>query len=139
MRPAPANETWVCTATLPEVHEFPIYSIDWSKKTGRVVSTGGDGKVVIYEEKTQGRTSVGGEIERKWEVVGACKGGHGPYEINHVAWCTRYDAGRTKDDEEMIITTGDDGYVRAWVIDEVLGSTVAEKELERMKIEDNLT
>ncbi|PMD27244.1 putative cytosolic iron-sulfur protein assembly protein 1 [Hyaloscypha hepaticicola] len=116
MRPAPSNETWECTATLPKAHDLPIYSVSWSKKSGRVVSTGGDGKIVIYEERTKGRTKVGGEIEREWVIVGTLAGGHGPYEINHVIWCTRFDSGKAEGGEEMIVTTGDDGAVRAWAL-----------------------
>ena len=82
------------------------------------MSTGGDGKIVVYEERTKGRNSVGGAIEKEWAVIGILESGHGPYEINHVTWCTRYDAGKTQIDEEMIITTGDDGVARAWAIDE---------------------
>jgi WD40 repeat protein len=117
MRPPPSNETWECTATLPKAHDLPIYSVSWSKKSGRVVSTGGDGKIVIYEEITKGRTRVGGEIEREWVIVGVLSGGHGPYEINHVTWCTRFDPGRAEEGEEMIVTTGDDGVVRAWAVE----------------------
>ncbi|KAN0108153.1 putative cytosolic iron-sulfur protein assembly protein 1 [Hyaloscypha variabilis] len=117
MRPPPADETWECTATLPTAHDLPIYSVSWGKKTGRVVSTGGDGKIVIYEERTKGRTTVGGAIEREWVIVGVLAGGHGPYEINHVTWCTRFDSGKTADGEEMIVTTGDDGVVRAWALE----------------------
>jgi WD40 repeat protein len=118
MRPAPANETWACTATLPKVHDLPVYSIDWSKKSGRVVSAGGDGRVAIYGEISKGRTKVGGEIETAWVILGVLAGGHGPYEINCVTWCMRFDPGRRGDDEEMVITTGDDGSVRAWSITE---------------------
>ncbi|KAI9642879.1 Cytosolic iron-sulfur protein assembly protein [Ciborinia camelliae] len=117
MRPAPENETWECTATLPRVHDLPIYSINWSKQSGRVVSTGGDGRVAIYEERTKGRSSVGGTIEKEWVVLVVLWGAHGPYEINHATWCMRFDNGK-KPDEEMIITTGDDGIVKAWCIDE---------------------
>jgi WD40 repeat protein len=120
MRPPPAEETWECTATLPKVHDLPVYSVSWSKKTGRVVSTGGDGKIVIYEESKKGRTVVGGPIEREWVVLAVLQGGHGPYEINHVTWCTRYDAGKKEEGEEMVITTGDDGVVRAWAIEEIM-------------------
>jgi len=116
MRPAPSNETWECTAILPKAHDLPVYSVSWSRKSGRVVSTGGDGKIVIYEERTKGRTKVGGEIEREWVIVGTLAGGHGPYEINHVTWCTRFDSGKAEDGEEMIVTTGDDGAVRAWAL-----------------------
>jgi WD40 repeat protein len=120
MRPPPAEETWECTATLPKVHDLPVYSVSWSKKTGRVVSTGGDGKIVIYDERKKGRTVVGGPIEREWVVLAVLQGGHGPYEINHVTWCTRYDAGKKEEGEEMVVTTGDDGVVRAWAIEEVI-------------------
>ena len=118
MRPAPATETWICTATLPKVHDLPIYSINWSKKTGRVASAGGDGKAAIYEEITKGRTTVGGAIETEWVVLGVLTGGHGPYEINSVTWCARFDPERREEGEEMIVTTGDEGAVRAWSITE---------------------
>ncbi|ESZ95748.1 hypothetical protein SBOR_3855 [Sclerotinia borealis F-4128] len=117
MRPAPENETWECTATLPKVHDLPIYSINWSKQSGRVVSTGGDGKVAVYEERTKGRNIVGGAIEKEWVILTILEGAHGPYEINHATWCMRFDNGK-KLDEEMIITTGDDGIAKAWFIDE---------------------
>lgn len=118
MRPPPSNETWDCTSTLPAAHSLPIYSISWSKKSGRVVSTGGDGKIVIYEEVARGRSSVGGAIEKAWEIIAVLEGGHGPYEINHVTWCARFDSGKKYEEEEIIVTTGDDGVVRAWVIEE---------------------
>ena len=118
MRQPPADENWECTATLPKVHDLPVYSVSWSKKTGRVVSTGGDGRIAVYEERTKGRTRVGGEIEREWVVLAVLQGGHGPYEINHATWCTRFDAGKTREEEEIVVTTGDDGIVRAWAIEE---------------------
>ncbi|PQE32109.1 putative cytosolic iron-sulfur assembly 1 protein [Rutstroemia sp. NJR-2017a WRK4] len=121
MRPAPENETWECTAVLPKVHDLPIYSISWSQKSGRVASTGGDGRVAIYEERSKGRTSVGGPIEKEWVVIAMIDGAHGPYEINHITWCTRFDSGR-KGDEEMIVTTGDDGFAKAWTINEIMAS-----------------
>ncbi|KAM3082860.1 Cytosolic iron-sulfur protein assembly protein [Clarireedia jacksonii] len=112
MRPAPENETWKWTAMLPKVHDLPIYR--------RVVSTGGDGKIAIYEERSKGRTSVGGPIEKEWVVIAVANGAHGPHEINHVTWCMRFDSGM-KGDEEMIVTTGDDGFAKAWTINENMG------------------
>lgn len=117
MRPAPSNEIWECTNTLPSAHTLPIYSVSWSEKSGRIASTGGDGKLVIYEEVTKGRSSVGGAIEKEWVVSGSLDGAHGPYEINHVSWCSRFDGGR-KGEEEMLVTTGDDGVVRAWAVED---------------------
>jgi WD40 repeat protein len=124
MRPPPSNETWECTATLPKAHDLPIYSVGWSEKTGRVVSAGGDGKVVIYEEISRGRTRVGGPIEREWVILGVLEGAHGPYEINHVTWCVRFDAGKKEVGEEMVVTTGDDGVVRAWAVEATQGKGV---------------
>ncbi|KAK0107213.1 Cytosolic iron-sulfur protein assembly protein [Cadophora gregata] len=123
MRAPPSNETWDCTAILPKVHTLPIYAVNWSTKSGRVVSTGGDGKIAIYEERTKGRSSVGGAIEREWVVLGVLEGGHGPYEINHVAWCQRFDVGRKEAGEEMVISSGDDGVVRAWALEDVPAPT----------------
>ena len=134
MRPPPADEKWECTASLPKVHDLPIYSISWSKQTGRVVSTGGDGRIAIYEERTKGRTKVGGEVEREWVVLAVVQAGHGPYEINHAAWCTRFDSGKKKNGEEIVVTTGDDGVVRAWAVEEEKTSTVG-----REKAPDNIT
>lgn len=133
MRPGPTTETWECTATLPKAHDLPIYAIGWSKKSGRVVSISGDGKIVIYGETTKGRTSVGGVIEREWVILGVKDGAHGPYEINHVAWCTRFDAGKKEEGEEMIITTGDDGAVRAWAIEEILENGAEDPDPDAMK------
>ena len=129
MRPPPADEKWECTSTLPKVHDLPIYSISWSEKTGRVVSTGGDGRIAIYEERTKGRTRVGGEIEREWIVLAVLQGGHGPYEINHATWCSRFDPGKKVEGEQIVVTTGDDGVVRAWAIDEteVMTAVIREK------------
>jgi WD40 repeat protein len=119
MRPGPTMETWICSATLPSVHTLPVYSVSWSSISGRVCSTSSDGRIVVYEEQTKGRTSVGGEIERTWAVIGMVESAHGPYEINHVTWCKRFDAGRRDPNEELIITTGDDGAVRAWSLESI--------------------
>ena len=140
MRPPPSDEKWECTATLPKIHDLPIYSISWSKKTGHVVSTGGDGRVAIYEERTKGRTRVGGEIEREWVVLAILQGGHGPYEINHATWCKRFDAGKKREGEEIVVTTGDDGVVRAWAIEEneVVTAVIREKVPEGKTLEEKV-
>jgi WD40 repeat protein len=139
MRPPPADEKWECTAILPKVHDLPVYSVSWSKKTGRVVSAGGDGKIAIYEERTKGRTKVGGAVEREWVVLAVLQGGHGPYEINHATWCTRFDSGKKKDDEEIIVTTGDDGVVRAWTVEDgEIVTTMGEKVPENSTLEEKV-
>lgn len=137
------HENWVCESVLPKMHDRHILSISWSKKTGRVVSTGGDSQVVVYEERPRtsqtkldidpaanstgasdgDHASLNGAIEiseqepaTEWHVVTTLPLAHGPYEINHAVWCGRFDGGR-KGEEEMIVTTGDDGMVKAWAIE----------------------
>ncbi|KAK3997100.1 WD40-repeat-containing domain protein [Cladorrhinum sp. PSN332] len=99
------REEWVCVGELPRVHSREVYSVAWSKSGGVIATTGGDGRVVLYGEGEDG----------KWEVLGKVEGAHGAYEVNHVAWCRRWDGGR-RGEEEMLITTGDDGVVRGWEV-----------------------
>ncbi|OQV09630.1 WD domain-containing protein [Cladophialophora immunda] len=50
IRPMSAMERWVEDATLPAVHVRSVYAVDWSKRTGMVVSCGGDGTIAVYRE-----------------------------------------------------------------------------------------
>ncbi|KAJ9157048.1 WD repeat protein [Coniochaeta hoffmannii] len=117
------REEWVCEAVLPRVHGRDVYSATWSAQSGRVASTGSDGVVAVYEE-VEGTgdgdaviTGEGKEAEGRWRVLGTVANAHGPYEVNHVTWCKRFDAGADrKGVEEMLVTTGDDGTVRPWQI-----------------------
>jgi hypothetical protein len=64
-----------------------------------------------FEVKDNGAQST----SSAWKILGTVKNGHGPYEINHVTWCKRFDGGtERKGIEEMLVTTGDDGTVRPW-------------------------
>ena len=172
IRSGTSEEDWVEEVQLPKLHNRPVYAIAWSK-SGRVVSTGGDGAVVVYEERWRkanrdagseytdahadgvegaevngesksdvpesmegvteehGSTSEStGQQEKQtetaevpeiteWVVIAQIEGAHGVFEINHVAWAPRRDpkGGSNGDQEELIITTGDDGTVKAWVLD----------------------
>lgn len=143
------EERWVEEGRLPPVHERPVYSVSWSRKTGRVVSTGSDGKIVVYEErwrraqdekmegveeeKAAGRTP-GPAVEvsardtvdaeqgpaapmTEWTVVAEVDNAHDVFEVNHVVWAPRADAGQRAADEEVVVSTGDDGEVRVWTFD----------------------
>ncbi|KAI9767523.1 MAG: Cytosolic iron-sulfur protein assembly protein [Geoglossum umbratile] len=155
IRTGSVEEEWVEEAQLPRTHTRAIYSAAWSKRTGRVVSAGGDGKIVVYEERwrsgnespiapkgdhppadagsnqvendvqssaTRGgpatddiSDSVLGAEGTEWVVLAEMPAAHGVYEVNHVCWAKRFDKGRAKD-EEIIISTGDDGVVKAWTL-----------------------
>ncbi|KAI4151737.1 MAG: hypothetical protein LQ340_003333 [Diploschistes diacapsis] len=51
IRTGSIEEDWLEEAQLPKRHDRAIYAISWSKKSGRIASTGGDGKIVVYEER----------------------------------------------------------------------------------------
>jgi WD40 repeat protein len=97
-----------------------VYSVSWSADTGLVASTGSDGIVAVYAEdsSTGGETEDGGSgSSSNWRVLGTVSNAHGPYEVNHITWCKRFDSGAEhKGKEEMLITTGDDGVVRPWQV-----------------------
>ncbi|KAK4214016.1 putative cytosolic iron-sulfur protein assembly protein 1 [Rhypophila decipiens] len=121
------REDWECTAVLPKVHTREIYSATWSAKTGMIASTGSDGTIALYAEvEADGDTEMANtaaDAETKdsaspaWKVLTTVPVAHGPYEINHITWCKRFDSGaERKGEEEMLVTTGDDGVIRPWKV-----------------------
>ncbi|KAI2611395.1 WD40 repeat-like protein [Hypoxylon fragiforme] len=138
------KEDWACTAILPKAHTRDIYAATWSPETGLVASTGSDGIIAIYREEEEEEQQGGGEDEAvaeldgddvpmtnghtgesssssssKWKLISSTPNGHGPYEINHITWCKRYDQGcapERRGKEEMLVTTGDDGIIRPWQV-----------------------
>ncbi|KAI1858602.1 hypothetical protein JX265_010695 [Neoarthrinium moseri] len=73
---------------------------------------------------TNGHSTAGGGKTPEapptaWRVMATVAGAHGPYEVNHITWCKRYDAAcpsERRGVEEMLVTTGDDGVVRPWQV-----------------------
>ncbi|KAK3392602.1 WD40-repeat-containing domain protein [Sordaria brevicollis] len=119
------KEEWECTAVLPKVHKGDVYSVAWSNETGLLASVGSDGVLALYQETTKAEEDVemtNGDAPTTpsaggWKVLTTVKSAHGPYEINHITWCKRYDAGsERKSEEEMLVTTGDDGVVKPWQV-----------------------
>ena len=132
------EEEWVEETRLPQVHERPVYSVSWSRKTGKVVSTGSDGKIVVYEERWRSKPAAGQDANgdtamedasganeggteaqslTEWVVLAELDNGHDVFEINHAVWAPRADKGKTREEEEVIVTTGDDGEVKVWTFD----------------------
>ena len=139
IRPMSSMERWTQEAILPEVHVRSVYAIDWSRNTGLVVSCGGDGTIAVYKEvpviETAGieeDVSMNGMTPQhpsavdapepyklhkmQWVVVAIMEAAHDEFEINHVCWAARRDKGRTYDDEEVVVSTGDEGDVRIWTL-----------------------
>lgn len=129
------REEWVCTAILPREHSRDVYAAAWSAETGVVASTGSDGRIVLYKEDADGESASAdqpmtdarpeGEApavqppagSARWKVLAKRENAHGPYEVNHVTWCRRHDSGAAvRGEEEMLITTGDNGVVQPWQV-----------------------
>lgn len=138
IRSVTLDEDWFQEAILPQRHERSIYSLSWSRVTGMLVSAGSDGKIVVYKEVwTQptadadadadgGDKDDNGQIPSTvvenppthWIVVAEHFAAHDVYEINHVIWAKRADTGKRWENEEVVLSTGDDGEVKVWVLDE---------------------
>lgn len=95
------EETWVQEAILPKVHVGAIYSVSWSKTSGRIVSSGSDGNLIIYGEGKQG-----------WTVEAIKRNAHGVYELNCCIFCNVLEC-------EYIFTGGDDGNINVWELESV--------------------
>jgi cytosolic iron-sulfur protein assembly protein CIAO1 len=130
IRSAAIDEDWYQDAVLPRVHERAIYSVSWSRTSGLIVSAGSDGKIIVYKERwrSQAQNGVNGEAMQvdgeeqsltEWVVVAELFSAHDVYEINHVTWAKRADKGKRWDGEEVVLSTGDEGEVRVWTLDEV--------------------
>jgi WD40 repeat protein len=115
LRTTSIEEHWEVQETLPQLHASAVLSVCWSKMSGRIVSTGTDGRIVIYEEKAKGANAAA--EAKEWTVLAELEAAHGVYEINHVCWARRWDRGSTEDVEEVVLSTGDDGVVKVWTLD----------------------
>ncbi|KAF2266583.1 WD40 repeat-like protein [Lojkania enalia] len=130
------DEDWFQEAILPQRHDRVIYSISWSRKTGLIVSAGSDGKIILYKERWESQVPNGVKADgdanapedaeesqrtplTEWIVVAELFSAHGVFEVNHVCWAKRNDKGRRHEDEEIIVSTGDDGEVKVWTLDEL--------------------
>ncbi|KAJ3517507.1 hypothetical protein NLJ89_g455 [Agrocybe chaxingu] len=93
---------------------------DWSKgkqaesphALGWLASAGGDGNVLIWElsepaSEDESPTAVRPPTHK---LIANLKSAHGVHDVNSVVWCPR------KGFEDLLATTGDDGYTRIWKI-----------------------
>jgi WD40 repeat protein len=137
IRSAAIDEDWYQEAVLPQVHERAIYSVSWSQTTGMIVSAGSDGKIIVYKERWRKSMANGDGAEQngehmevdggqgaepqsltEWVVVAELFSAHDVFEINHVTWAKRADKGKRWEGEEVVVSTGDEGEVKVWTLDE---------------------
>lgn len=146
IRSSSDEEEWHEEGRLPQRHGRAIYAVDWSRISRRVVTCGGDGKIVVYQEGFEsGDVSTTGEPERRfkdeherasmesgdvamtngdntgarasnWSVLAELEAAHGVFEVNHVCWARRSDRYKRFENEEVIVSTGDDGEVKVWEV-----------------------
>lgn len=70
-------------------------------------------------------------LSTAWEVVACVEAAHAIYEINHICWANRADQKETQqqdegsrdringaDSDEVLLSTGDDGCVKAWRLEQ---------------------
>ena len=64
-------------------------------------------------------TQVNGEASTPttWVVTQEIEAAHGVFEVNHVCWALRADKAKLHANEEVIVSTGDDGEVKVWTLD----------------------
>ena len=91
---------WSTLSVLKDLHEFTIYSVEWSYQSNYIVSAGADNSIVVtYRgDDTDGDT---------FAVFCTHKEAHGS-DIN----CVRFNPNLEYSD--MIVSTGDDGLVKIW-------------------------
>jgi len=89
----PPTDTWKIQSILPRVHDRVIYSVAWGK-SGMIASTGGDGKIVVYEE-----------VDGKWRVKAVKEAAHGVCEVNCVIW---------GHEVNVLWSAGDDSAINQW-------------------------
>jgi WD40 repeat protein len=120
IRSAAIDEDWYQEAVLPQLHERAIYSVSWSRTTGLIASAGSDGKILVYKEQWRKQESNGVKVdEMDVESPPPTFSAHDVFEINHVTWAPRVDKGKRWDGEEVVVSTGDEGEVKVWTLDEV--------------------
>lgn len=102
------EQKWEHQATLPQVHQGDIYTVCWSRHSGRIASAGQDGAIVVYKERVSAAAD-GDDARSEWVVEAELVSPHGVHEVNHLAW----GAGKSTDGE-LLYSAGDDGTARVW-------------------------
>lgn len=103
------DQIWEQTAILPTQHEGTVYTVAWSKYSGKIASSGQDGKIVIYTRNGEGT----------WIVESETQNAHGVHEINHLLW------GAVSDRGEILYSAGDDEKTNIWYCTTEAASSLA--------------
>ena len=70
-----------------------------------------------FSTKADGQINSVQEATTEWYVVAELEDAHDVFEVNHVCWARRADRNKRSNEEEVIISTGDDGAAKVWTVD----------------------
>lgn len=103
--PANPEKGWWQVARLQNLHEYAIYSVDWSQHSGLIATGAGDNGIKLL---SYGRSSDGvGALQELSAVVA-----HGG-DVNCVRWCSGIS---NSGEVEELLSCGDDGIVKVWKV-----------------------
>jgi len=111
VREMTGGERWDCVKML-KGHERSVYSVTWGagkgseESLGWLASTGGDGKINVWELSTE----IDGDGGIKEQLIASISSAHGVSDVNAVSWCLRSGF------EDLLATAGDDHAVRVWKV-----------------------
>ncbi|GBE89125.1 WD40 repeat-like protein [Sparassis latifolia] len=107
---------WECVSVL-DGHERSVYSVTWGRgkgaeegSVGWLASTGGDGKILIWDIRISVYASGGGKSTLTHRVLARLPSAHGVFDVNSIVWCPKEGL------EDVFATAGDDGLVRVWKV-----------------------
>lgn len=91
----------VCTAR--EVHQYPVYSIDWNVTFNKLVTGGGDNQICIlaYQRTDDGLGNIGVEYSHPNAHDG---------DVNCVRWNPNFNPELL----DVMLSAGDDGCIKIW-------------------------
>lgn len=106
------DQIWEQEVILPASHQGDIYTVTWSRDSGRIASAGEDGNITIYEPKKQSAeyNSAGQVSAEEWVVAAQKINAHGVHEINHLVW------GGVAGGKESLLSAGDDCITNVWSV-----------------------
>mmetsp|Transcript_8671 Transcript_8671/g.12948 ORF Transcript_8671/g.12948 Transcript_8671/m.12948 type:complete len:339 (-) Transcript_8671:36-1052(-) len=98
----PSAHEWMQSASLRGLHRYPIYSIDWSKEHGNVITGGGDNCISLCRVGDECGTDKGA-LAKEFQIEEAHDG-----DVNCVRWNPAANAAH------ICATCGDDSLVKLW-------------------------
>ena len=101
--PSDPTKEWRRIATLRDVHDYPIYTIDWNVTFNKIVTGGGDNRMALIQYQ-RGDDGLG-TISTEYVLKNAHDG-----DVNCVRWNPLYQ----HEYAEMLLSAGDDGLIKIW-------------------------